>query len=134
MGRYRRRVHLATGCVLGGLFCSQYTLIKETEITGEICFNIHHHHHRIIITQIVLVIVAAYFIFRVYSCIFTISAAFVQLCALQVCAFTHRIYLNRILICNRSLQIQASDPIEYVERNVKMLFYFSLFMKCKKYP
>ena len=42
----------------------------------------------IIITQIVLVIVAAYFIFRVYSCVFTISAAFAQLCALQVCAFT----------------------------------------------
>ena len=26
-------------------FCSQYILIKETEITGEICFNIIHHHH-----------------------------------------------------------------------------------------
>ena len=76
----------------------------------------------IIITQIVLVIVAAYFIFQVYSCVFTISAAFPHLCALQVCTIYIRIYLNRILICNRSLQIQASDPIEYVERNVKMLF------------
>ena len=28
-----------------GPFCSQHTLIKETEITGEIYFNIIHHHH-----------------------------------------------------------------------------------------
>ena len=32
----------------------------------------------IIITQIVLVIVAAYFIFRIYSCVYTTSAAFTQ--------------------------------------------------------
>ena len=44
-----------------------------------------------------------------------------------------RCYLNRILICNRSLQIQGSHPIEHVERNVKILFYFLLFVKCKKY-
>ena len=90
-------------------FCSQpYTVIKETQITGKICFNII---FVIIITQIVLVIVAAYFIFRVDSCVFIISAAFAQLCVLQVCAIYIRIYLNRILIFNRSLQIQESDPV-----------------------
>ena len=58
--------------------------IKETEMIGDIFMNM----MIIIITPIVLVIAAAYFIFRVYSCVFTISVAFAQLCALQFCAFT----------------------------------------------
>ena len=79
-----------------------------------------------IIIQIVLVIVAAYFIFRVYSCVFTINAVFAPLCAWQVCAFTSAsIWIASIwLLCNRSLQIQANDPIEYVERNVRCYFIF----------
>ena len=126
-------VPISTSCAFGhglcprGPFCSQYILIKETEITAEICFNIL---FIIIIAQIVLIIVAAYFTFRAYSCVYTISAAFAQFCALQV---SIRSYLNRILICYRSLQIQGGHPIEYVERNVKILFYFSLIVKCKKY-
>ena len=99
---------LLTGVSYGAFLFSAVYVIKETQITGKICFNII---FVIIITQIVLVIVAAYFIFRVDSCVFIISAAFAQLCVLQVCAIYIRIYLNRILTFNRSLQIQESDPV-----------------------
>ena len=126
---------IPTSCAFGhglcprGPSCSQYILIKETEITGEICFNIiHHHHHHHCSNRPHYS--CCIFIFRVYSCVYTISAAFAQFCALQV---SIRSYLNRILICYRSLQIQGGHPIEYVERNVKILFYFSLIVKCKKY-
>ena len=127
LGRYRRRVDLATRCVLGGLSVLSISSSRRQELLVKyalILFII------ATITQIVLIIVAAYFIFRTYSCVYTISPAFEQFCALQVCI---RSYLNRILICNRSLQIPGDHPIEYVERNVKILFYFSLFVKCKKY-
>ena len=119
---------IPTSCAFGhwvcprGPFCSQNTLIKETEITGEICFNITHLHHHCSNRP------------RYSCCIFHLPNLQLRLynkCGIYTVYM--RIYLNRILICNRSLQIKASDPIEYVERNVQILFYFSLFMKCKKY-
>ena len=93
-----------------GPFCSQYILIKETEITGEICFNIiiHHHHYHHSNRR------------RYSCCIFhhpSLQLRFYNQCgictALCIASFRvfMRIYLNRILICNRSLQIQASDPV-----------------------
>ena len=114
---------------LRGPFCSQYTLIKETEITGEICFNIiHHHHHSNRPRYSCCIFHLPSLQFRFYNQCGICTA----LCITSLRVYI-RIYLNRILICSRSLQIQASHPIGYVERNVKILFYFSLFVKCKKY-
>ena len=88
-------------------FCSQYTLIKETEITGEICFNIHHHHdHHSNRPR--------------YSC-----------CIFHLPRLQLRLY-NQCGICI------ALCIFQYMERNVKMLFYFSFFVKnireCHQHP
>ena len=146
-------------CALGGLSVLNlpYTVIKETEVTGKIYFNII---FVIVITQIVLVIVASYFIFRVHSCVFTISAVFSQPVYCKLTQFTSgsiwiaswlatAVYKFKKVIrcwfhcCNSSsisssskthpwLAEIPSELIEYVERNVKMLICFSLFVKCKK--
>ena len=98
----------------------------------------------IIIIQIVLVIVSAYFIFWVYSCVFTISG---HLHSSVRCTFS-RIHPH-LFESYPDLQPQFTNSSKWSgadfivahsismsfspKRNVKMLFYFSLFLKCKKY-